>query len=77
MVGNVFADERHLADYAAISEVLPATPGDYVVIATIGYRTDKIVTQAIIKYAVRLPGRTAGQRTKTRNPLRGIETGRR
>ena len=48
LVGNVFADERHLADYAVIGENLPATPGDYVVIMTIGYRTDKIVLRQLL-----------------------------
>lgn len=48
LVGNVFADERHLADYAVIGESLPATPGDYVVIMTIGYRTDKIVLRQLL-----------------------------
>ena len=48
LVGNVFADECHLADYAAISESLQATPGDYVVIMTIGYRTDKIVLRQLL-----------------------------
>ena len=49
LVGNVFADERHLADYAVIGESPPATPGDYVVIMTIGYRTDKIVLRQLLK----------------------------
>ncbi|HMX38005.1 MAG TPA: XdhC family protein, partial [Ferruginibacter sp.] len=48
MIGNVFADERHLTDYASISESLQATPGDYVVIMTIGYRTDKIVLRQLL-----------------------------
>ncbi len=45
---NIFADEKHLVDYGAIENYLKATPSDFVVIMTIGYRTDKLVLKQLL-----------------------------
>ncbi|MBU3713339.1 MAG: XdhC/CoxI family protein [Ferruginibacter sp.] len=45
---NDFADEKHLIDYTTIKSQLKATSSDFVVIMTIGYRTDKLVLKQII-----------------------------
>ncbi len=45
---NNFADEKHLVDYGAIDNYLKATPSDFVVIMTIGYRTDKLVLKQLL-----------------------------
>lgn len=45
---NSFAHEKHLVDYQNILQYLKATASDYVVIMTIGYRTDKLVIKQIL-----------------------------
>lgn len=45
---NHFANEKHLVSYDNINQSLKASANDYVVIMTIGYRTDKIVLKQII-----------------------------
>lgn len=45
---NNFANEKHLVNYGHINEHLQATANDFVVIMTIGYRTDKLVLRQII-----------------------------
>jgi xanthine dehydrogenase accessory factor len=53
---NHFADEMHLVDYAQIGETIAANPADFVVIMTIGYRTDKIVLTQLIHKTYRYLG---------------------
>ncbi len=48
MQQNTFADEKHLVDYAVILDHLTPNPSDYVVIMTIGYRTDKIILKQLL-----------------------------
>lgn len=48
MQENDFADEKHLVDYGTIENYLKATPSDFVVIMTIGYRTDKLVLKQLL-----------------------------
>lgn len=48
MQENDFADEKHLVDYDAIENYLRATSADFVVIMTIGYRTDKLVLKQLL-----------------------------
>lgn len=48
MQENNFADEKHLVDYGAIENYLRATSADFVVIMTIGYRTDKLVLKQLL-----------------------------
>lgn len=48
MVSNVFADEKHLIVYDRIAENLSVTTRDYVVLMTIGYRTDKVVLKQLL-----------------------------
>ncbi len=45
---NKFAHEIHPVNYHSISSSLNASEHDYVVIMTVGYRTDKIVLQQLI-----------------------------
>lgn len=45
---NSFADEKHLIDYGSIAENINSNEDDFVVIMTIGYRTDKIVLKQLL-----------------------------
>lgn len=45
---NHFANEKHIVNYENIGEIFQASANDFVVIMTIGYRTDKIVLKQII-----------------------------
>ena len=45
---NLFADEKNFIDYDSIGEQLEINTTDYVVIMTIGYRTDKIVLKQLL-----------------------------
>jgi xanthine dehydrogenase accessory factor len=47
---NEFAHEKHLIDYAEIDMVLAAKSADFVVIMTVGYRTDKLVLSKILMH---------------------------
>lgn len=46
---NTFAQERKHVDYAEMTTLLPSDPGLYVVIASVGYRTDDIVLRQLIR----------------------------
>ena len=45
---NFFADEKHLINYESIAENINSSGDDFVVIMTIGYRTDKIVLKQLL-----------------------------
>ena len=45
---NSFADEKKFIDYNTIGEAIDAGENDFVVIMTIGYRTDKIVLKQLL-----------------------------
>ena len=45
---NLFADEKHFIDYNVIGERAEINKGDFVVVMTIGYRTDKIVLKQLL-----------------------------
>ena len=45
---NLFADEKHFIDYNTIDEKINSNDKDFVVIMTIGYRTDKTVLKKLI-----------------------------
>lgn len=45
---NIYASKKHVVDYENLNKFFCATPADYVVIMTVGYRTDKIVLKQII-----------------------------
>ena len=45
---NLFADEKHFMDYNTIGEYININKDDFVVIMTIGYRTDKIVLKQLL-----------------------------
>ena len=46
---NLFADEKYFVDYNTISDNLSINENDFVVIMTIGYRTDKIVLKQLVR----------------------------
>ena len=46
---NIFADKKHIVDYNSIVESMETTGGDYVLIMTVGYRTDKVVLKQLLK----------------------------
>lgn len=48
VTANSFADEIHIVDYESIAGEFNQTEHDYVVIMTIGYRTDKSVLKQLI-----------------------------
>ncbi len=45
---NLFADEKHFIDYNNIGEQVEINQNDFVVVMTIGYRTDKIVLKQLL-----------------------------
>ena len=45
---NSFVHEKHIVNYESISERFVNTENDFVVIMTIGYRTDKVVLKQLI-----------------------------
>ena len=45
---NLFADEKHIIDYNTIGEQAEINKDDFVVVMTIGYRTDKIVLKQLL-----------------------------
>ena len=46
---NSFADEKKLVDYATIGDTIDAGADDFVVIMTVGYRTDKLVLKQLLQ----------------------------
>ena len=48
LAANPFAHEKHIVNYESIGTDFSATANDYVVIMTIGYRTDKIVLKQLL-----------------------------
>ena len=45
---NLFADEKYFIDYNTIGDTITIGENDFVVIMTIGYRTDKLVLQQLL-----------------------------
>ena len=48
IAANSFADEKHIINYETIASAFDRAEHDYVVIMTVGYRTDKLVLQQLI-----------------------------
>jgi len=49
MIENHFVHEKHLlVDYTALSALIPSGANSYVVIMTVGYRTDEIALKALL-----------------------------
>ena len=48
VTANSFAHEKHIVNYENIDAYFKEMPEDYIVIMTIGYRTDKIVLKQLI-----------------------------
>lgn len=53
---NNYANEKHLVSYENINQSLNASANDYVVIMSIGYRTDKVVLKQIINNSYKYLG---------------------
>lgn len=53
---NTFAQERLQVDYAEMASHLPSDPELYVVIASVGYRTDDLVLRQVIRNQYRYLG---------------------
>ena len=49
MDANSFVQEKHIVDYETIGSQLIGSEADFVVIMTVGYRTDKLVLKQLIK----------------------------
>jgi xanthine dehydrogenase accessory factor len=45
---NLFADEKYFIDYNTIGDNMTINANDFIVIMTIGYRTDKLVLQQLL-----------------------------
>jgi xanthine dehydrogenase accessory factor len=45
---NLFADEKYFIDYNTIGDNMTINENDFIVIMTIGYRTDKLVLQQLL-----------------------------
>lgn len=48
IAANSFADEKHIVDYESVADLFKQTENDYVVIMTVGYRTDKTVLRQLV-----------------------------
>ncbi|HQW82813.1 MAG TPA: XdhC family protein [Ferruginibacter sp.] len=48
IIANSFADEKCIVNYETIGSLFKQTEKDYVVIMTVGYRTDKVVLKQLI-----------------------------
>lgn len=46
---NIFAEEKHIVEYAKIAEKLTSTPTDFIVILTFGYLSDKVVFEQLLQ----------------------------
>ncbi len=53
---NTFAQEKHVVDYARMTEHLPDDPELYVVIASVGYRTDDLILRQLIHHRYKYLG---------------------
>ncbi|MBL7954026.1 MAG: XdhC family protein [Flavobacteriales bacterium] len=53
---NTFAQQKHVVDYACMIEHLPDDPELYVVIASVGYRTDDLILRQLIHNRYRYLG---------------------
>ena len=56
MEDNIYANEKHIVQYDTISESIQLNNSDYLVIMTIGYRTDKIVLKQLIHKPIKYIG---------------------
>lgn len=46
---NTYAQEKHVVDYAHMTAHLPSDPELYVVLASVGYRTDDLILRQLIR----------------------------
>jgi xanthine dehydrogenase accessory factor len=58
---NIFANEKHLIHYENIDQILQPTNNDFIVIMTVGYRTDKIVLKKILNKSYKYLGLLGSQ----------------
>lgn len=53
---NTFAQQKHVVDYARMFEHLPDDPELYVVIASVGYRTDDLILRQLVHHRYKYLG---------------------
>lgn len=46
---NTYAQEKHVVDYEQMNALVPSDPDLYVVIASVGYRTDDLILRQLIR----------------------------
>ena len=69
---NKYVHEKHFVDYAEISDHIPSGNHIYVVVMTVGYRTDALVIQQLLHKKVRYLG-VLGSEAKMTKLLNDLE----
>ncbi len=69
---NKFVHEKHLVDYDAIGRYIPSGNNVYVVVMTVGYRTDALVIRQLLDKNVRYLG-VLGSDAKMKTLLNDLE----
>ncbi|MBL7940026.1 MAG: XdhC family protein [Flavobacteriales bacterium] len=68
---NTYAQEKHIVDYAKMTALVPSDPDLYVVIASVGYRTDDLILRQLIRNRYRYLG-LLGSKEKVRVMFEGL-----
>lgn len=68
---NTYAQEKHVVDYAQIAALVPSDPELYVVIASVGYRTDDLILRQLIRNRYKYLG-LLGSKEKVRVMFEGL-----
>lgn len=68
---NTYAQEKHVVDYAQMSALVPSDPELYVVIASVGYRTDDLILRQLIRNGYKYLG-LLGSSEKVRVMFEGL-----
>ena len=45
---NVFAHEKHIIEYSQLNNTIKILPTDFIIIVTVGYKTDKIILKQLL-----------------------------
>jgi xanthine dehydrogenase accessory factor len=69
---NKFVHEKHLVDYSEIGNHIPSGNNVYVVVMTVGYRTDALVLRQLLDKKVRYLG-VLGSEAKMKTLLQDLE----
>jgi len=68
---NTYAQEKHVVDYAQMTALVPSDPERYVVIASVGYRTDDLILRQLIRNRYKYLG-LLGSKEKVRVMFEGL-----